>query len=70
MTKKLYKSRTNVKVDGVCAGISNYFNFDPTLVRIGVVIVGAFTGIIPSIFAYIICAIIMPREPREVTFEQ
>ena len=38
MEKKLYKSSKNKMIDGVCAGIAEYFNIDPTLVRIGLVL--------------------------------
>ena len=33
MEKRLYKSNKNKMIDGVCAGIAEYFNIDPTLVR-------------------------------------
>lgn len=61
MEKKLYKSNKNKMIDGVCAGIAEYFNIDPTLVRIGAVLL-ACTG--SGILAYIICAIIVPRDPN------
>jgi phage shock protein C len=61
MTKKLYKSRTDVKLDGVCSGIANYFGLDPTIVRIGWVVLTFFGG--SGILAYIICALVIPREP-------
>ena len=59
--KKLYKSSTDKKLDGVCAGIANYFGIDPTLIRIGWVLMSLvwFTGVI----AYSVCAIVIPREP-------
>ena len=60
MEKKLYKSN-NKMVDGVCAGIAEYFNIDPTLVRLGWVIFSFMGG--SGILAYIIAAIIMPRNP-------
>lgn len=59
--KKLYKSTTDKKIDGVCAGIANYFNLDPTVVRIAWVLLVALGG--SGIFAYIICMIIMPESP-------
>lgn len=34
MEKKLYRSRTNKKIAGVCGGLGQYFNIDPTIVRI------------------------------------
>lgn len=59
MEKKLYKSSKNKMIDGVCAGIAEYFNIDPTLVRIGLVLFSAMGG--AGILAYIIMAIVMPR---------
>ena len=62
MEKKLYKSSKNKIIDGVCAGIAEYFNIDQTLVRIGLVLFSAMGG--AGILAYIIMAIIMPRNPE------
>lgn len=61
MKKRLYKSNTDKKLDGVCAGIANYFNIDPTLVRLAWVIFSLAGG--SGVLAYIIAAIVMPREP-------
>ena len=66
MTKKLYKSRSNVKLDGVCAGIGRYFGLDVTLVRIIWVVFTCFGG--SGLVAYIICAILMPREPEVIDY--
>jgi len=57
MEKKLYKSATNRKICGVCGGIGEYFNIDPTLIRI-IWAIFACTG--AGVVAYLICAIIMP----------
>lgn len=57
--KKLFRSRENRMICGVCGGVAEYFNIDPTLVRLGLVLVAACsfgTGII----AYFVAAIIMP----------
>ena len=59
--KKLYKSSTDKKIAGVCGGIAEYFNIDPTLVRLGWVVFCALGG--SGILAYIIAAIIIPRNP-------
>ena len=60
MKKKLYKSRTDKKLCGVCGGIAEYFDMDVTLVRLAWV---AFTLLGGSgILAYIIAAIVMPIE--------
>ena len=61
MKKRLYKSNTDKKLDGVCAGIANYFDIDPTLIRLAWVIFSLVGG--SGVLAYIIAAIVMPREP-------
>lgn len=59
--KRLYRSRENRMVCGVCGGIADYFNVDPTLIRLGLVLL-ACTG--SGILAYFIAAIIIPDQPR------
>lgn len=59
--KRLYKSNNDKMICGVCGGIANYFNIDPTLVRLAWVILlfaAAF-----GLLAYIIAAIVIPSEP-------
>ena len=60
--KKLYKSNTEKKLDGVCGGIAEYFSIDPTVVRLAWVIFSLCGG--SGLLAYIICAIIMPTKPE------
>jgi phage shock protein C len=70
--KRLYKSRHDTVLDGVCGGIANYFNIDPLIVRliwVIVTIVGGIT-IIFSIFIYILAAILIPREPTGSTSQR
>ena len=62
MEKRLYKVNRGKMVDGVCAGIAEYFNLDPTLVRLAWVLFTAMGG--SGIIAYILCAVIIPREPE------
>ena len=62
MEKRLYKSNQNKMIDGVCAGIAEYFNIDPTLVRLGVVVLCCMGG--SGILAYIIAAVVIPRRPE------
>lgn len=59
--KRLYRSRENRMICGVCGGIADYFNVDPTLIRLGLVLL-ACTG--TGILAYFIAAIIIPDQPR------
>ena len=58
--KKLYRSRKNRMICGVGGGIAEYFNIDPTLIRLALVLF-ACTG--TGILAYFIAAIIIPDEP-------
>lgn len=62
MGKKLYKSSTDKKLDGVCAGIGEYLDIDPTVVRLLWVLATLFAG--AGVWAYIIAAVIMPRNPN------
>lgn len=64
MEKKLYRSRTDRKLVGVCGGIAKYFDIDPTLVRVGWVVVSLIPG--SGILAYIVCALIIPEDPTEI----
>lgn len=57
--KRLYRSRSNRMICGVCGGIAEYFNIDPTIVRLLVAALG-FTG--SGFLIYIIAAIIIPDE--------
>ena len=61
--KKLYKSNTDKQLDGVCAGIAEYFDIDPTVVRLAWVIFSLCGG--SGILAYIICDIVIPRRPTD-----
>ena len=62
MSKRLYKSNKNKMLDGVCGGIGEYSNIDPTIVMLGWVVFCALGG--SGIIAYIIAAIIIPRNPE------
>ena len=57
--KRLYKSSVNYMLCGVCGGIAEYFDIDPTLVRLAWVLLTCFGG--AGIWAYIIAAIIIPK---------
>ena len=60
-TKKLYRSRMDRKIGGVCGGLGEYFGIDPTLVRLlfvlGLLMVGG------TLLAYIILLVVIPEEP-------
>lgn len=62
MEKRLYKSKKNKVLCGVCGGIAEYFNVDPTLVRLGWIVFCALGG--SGLLAYIIAAVIIPNDPE------
>lgn len=64
MEKRLYKSKENRMLDGVCGGIAEYFNFDPTIVRLAWAIFSLAGG--SGVLAYIIALIIIPEKPRNM----
>ena len=63
---KFTRSRTDRKVAGVCGGIANHFNIDPTWVRLGAVFLILLTKAL-GLLAYFILAIVVPEEPEVVT---
>lgn len=58
--KKLYRVEEGKMLCGVCAGIAQYFGIDPTVVRIGFILLSAVGG--SGLLAYFLAAIIMPRQ--------
>ncbi|GMQ62282.1 PspC domain-containing protein [Vallitalea maricola] len=63
MDKRIYRSRDNQMICGVCSGIAKYFNIDPTIVRILFLITLFTWG--SGVLIYIICSIVIPVEPIE-----
>ena len=61
MDKKLYRSNINKMLCGVCGGLGEYFNIDPTIVRL-IWAIFACSG--PGIIAYFVAAIIIPLAPN------
>lgn len=68
MEKKLYRS-PNSKICGVCAGIADYFNIDPCIVRIIACLLLLYTVFFPMLIAYFIMAAVIPKID-EVTYYQ
>lgn len=60
--KRLYRSESNRMLCGVCAGIAEYFNLDPTLIRVAWALFCVLGG--SGVLAYILAAIIIPPESR------
>lgn len=58
--RKLYRSRKNAMISGVCGGLADYFGQDPTLVRLLYVGLTVFTVIFPGVIFYIAAMLIVP----------
>jgi phage shock protein C len=59
--RKLYRSRTNRQVAGVCGGLAEHFNMDATLIRVLFVVLAVLGG--SGIVIYVAMWIIVPQEP-------
>ena len=58
MSKRIYKIRSQKKLCRVCAGVADYFDLDPTLVRVLWAAISLGYGV--GVIAYILCAVIFP----------
>jgi phage shock protein PspC (stress-responsive transcriptional regulator) len=59
----LYRSIRDKKITGLCGGIAEYFNIDPTMIRLVLAIAAVFSGG-TVLIVYIIASIVIPKEPR------
>lgn len=62
MEKRLFKSRTNRVICGVCGGIGEYLNIDPTIIRLLCLLLVC--GVGSGLLIYIVAAVIIPEEPK------
>ncbi len=63
--KKLYRSETNKRIAGVCGGIGEMMDVDPTVIRVATVVLALATGILPFIVGYIIAWLVFPVGKQE-----
>lgn len=63
--RRLYRSSVNRMIAGVCGGIAEYLNVDPTLVRLGFALLTLVNGV--GILLYLVMAIVTPRAPVGVS---
>ncbi|MDR1927484.1 MAG: PspC domain-containing protein [Oscillospiraceae bacterium] len=65
MEKKLYRSKTNRQFSGVCGGLGEYLNIDPTLVRVFYVVISLCAGVgVLGLILYFVLAQIIPEAPE------
>lgn len=60
--KKLYRSRSNSMISGVCGGLAAYLGMDPTVVRLLYILLSVFSAGFPGILVYIIAIFVIPLE--------
>ena len=63
MEKKLYRNTQNKVIAGVCSGLAEYLNIDPTIIRVIWALV-ALSG--AGLLAYLVCALIIPEKPSNI----
>jgi phage shock protein C len=61
--KKLYRSRSERMIAGVCGGMGKYLNLDATVIRLLFVLLSIFTGVVPGLILYLVLMFVMPEEP-------
>lgn len=60
--KRLYRTPDNKVLTGLCGGLGEYFDIDPTLLRLGFLLIVLLTGIFPGVILYFIAALIVPKK--------
>ena len=64
LEKKLYRIEEGKKLCDVCAGLAEYLNIDPTVVRVGCAVLCCCAG--SGVLLYIVAALVMPVKPKEI----
>jgi phage shock protein C len=67
--KRIYLSKTDRKIFGICGGISEVHDIDPTLVRLALVFICVATAVIPCLITYLAGYFIIPDKPQKQTDE-
>ncbi len=62
--KRLFRSRVNRKVAGICGGIGEYMDVDPTVIRLAVVVMAVVTAVFPMMIGYVIAWWIIPEQQQ------
>jgi phage shock protein C len=63
LRNRIYRSRDERMLAGVAGGLAEYFDVDPTLIRLAWAVATLFTGPV-ALLLYILCALIIPRTPE------
>ena len=68
MKKKLYRSKKDEKIAGVCGGIAEYFSMDATIIRL-IWVLGTLMNVFIGVVAYVACVFIIPEDPGCIDVE-
>jgi phage shock protein C len=64
MERRLYRSRTNKVIAGVCGGLAEYFNVDPVIIRI-IAFILLLPGGLPGLLPYLVLWLVVPLKPSD-----
>ena len=64
MKKRLHKSNEDKIFAGVLGGIGEYFDIDPTILRLLYILIAVMTALFPAIIGYVIAALVVPKRPE------
>jgi len=65
--KRIYRSREDRKLAGICGGLGEIADFDPTLIRLAMVFIAIVTGVVPLLVTYLVGWWIIPEGPLPPT---
>lgn len=63
--KQLFRSKTNRVISGICGGIGEMVNVDPTIIRLFAIFLTIITGLVPGIITYVVAIFVVPERPQE-----
>ncbi len=63
--KQLFRSKTNRIIAGICGGIGEMVNVDPSIIRLFTVFLVIITGIVPGLIVYLVAIFIVPEKPQQ-----
>ena len=62
--KRIYRSRDESVIFGICGGMGEYFRCDPVLIRLAWIVAAIFTAVVPTVVVYLVAAAVIPGEPH------
>jgi phage shock protein C len=65
--KKLYRSQTNKSLYGVLGGLGEYYDQDPTVLRLVFIVILVCTGLFPFALIYLLAVLVIPENPNKVS---